>query len=427
MANCEVPLAPLQVRFFRDAVVNRSHFNQARLLEAPSGTTVHQLLSAWTVVAERHDVFGLRFECGPDGWSQQYVGAEGAVVGFEASGNDPIDALAAQAHAWLDISKGPLCAVIAVPRAGAALRFLTVINHLIVDDRSWHVLTGDLGAALTAAQRERPPASGSSFRDWAGALRRHSERRELCAESEFWIRQLRDSALLPVPDGSGLRDSGQLRRRVISGQLAALQASSRAAGMQFSEMLLAALGSAARAVLGKPVAIDVEGHGREPIASGLAVHNTVGWFTCISPRRFDSPDLTAAIEQIRSYRKVAFGGLNFGVLRYLRSDSAELSKAALPWMSFEYQDARERSAGAGHPIRVREVGSSTGEQSDPRNPRWYRMTASAILGAEGLHYGLDLDNRLVPGWLGPALMGEWERRLYSMSSGSNTWKGPRSL
>ena len=80
--------------------------------------------------------------------------------------------------------------------------------------------------------------------------------------------------------------------------------------------------------------VDLEGHGREPMADGIDLSRTVGWFTSLYPVRLDvGPiDLDVALgggaamgdalkrvkEQLRA---IPGRGLGYGLLRYLHAEA----------------------------------------------------------------------------------------------------------
>src|SRR5262249_11086363 len=110
------------------------------------------------------------------------------------------------------------------------------------------------------------------------------------------------------------------------------------------QLLLSALAEAATSWAGDAaLLVDVERHGREPIANEADVSNTVGWFTAISPvlLRPGAPgEWGAALADIRSQSQQALhNGIGYGLLRYMHDDSTiRGSLEALPQaeISFNY-------------------------------------------------------------------------------------------
>jgi non-ribosomal peptide synthase protein (TIGR01720 family) len=113
---------------------------------------------------------------------------------------------------------------------------------------------------------------------------------------------------------------------------------------RINAVLLTALARAFAAWTGRSeLLVNLEGHGREPIAEGVDLSRTIGWFTTMFPLRLQltgktsaTADLSAIREQLRSLPRQ---GIGYGVLRYMATDSpriAELRGQAWPRISFNY-------------------------------------------------------------------------------------------
>ncbi|MFC6020169.1 condensation domain-containing protein, partial [Plantactinospora solaniradicis] len=104
----------------------------------------------------------------------------------------------------------------------------------------------------------------------------------------------------------------------------------------------------------------LEGHGRIPLAEGVELSRTVGWFTNSYPVRLDpgavnftevragGPAAGRAIKRIKELlRAVPGDGLGYGLLRYLNPDTApQLANLPTPQIGFNYL-GRFASGGAG--------------------------------------------------------------------------------
>src|SRR5207247_7744318 len=81
--------------------------------------------------------------------------------------------------------------------------------------------------------------------------------------------------------------------------------------------------------------IDLEGHGREDLFTGVDLSRTVGWFTTIYPVRLQrgaggpGEALKAVKEQLR---RVPNRGIGYGLLRYVRDEEMDSSAGG----SFNY-------------------------------------------------------------------------------------------
>ena len=85
---------------------------------------------------------------------------------------------------------------------------------------------------------------------------------------------------------------------------------------------------------GHALLLDLEGHGRDALFTGVDVSRTVGWFTCIFPVRLDPGGVTRSLAGPRrasaevlkeQLRALPDHGLGYGLLRYLnRADGGSL-------------------------------------------------------------------------------------------------------
>jgi non-ribosomal peptide synthase protein (TIGR01720 family) len=91
------------------------------------------------------------------------------------------------------------------------------------------------------------------------------------------------------------------------------------------------------------VLVDLEGHGREEIISGIDLSRTVGWFTTMYPvllelKQPNNPEL--AIKSIKEQlRCIPDKGIGYGLLRYLSQDmeiQEKLTALPQPQVSFNY-------------------------------------------------------------------------------------------
>ncbi|MCX2933578.1 condensation domain-containing protein [Mycobacterium sp. CVI_P3] len=226
-------------------------------------------------------------------------------------------------------------------------RLVAIVHHLAIDGVSWRILLEDLNFAWAQHRAGQPatlPEPGTSFARWASLLEEHAHRPDVAAEADTWRQIAATPAALPAvrPEVDTLRTAGDLAAyldiettQMLLGEVPA----AFHAGVH--DILLIAFALAATEFLGSggtPIAIDVEGHGRDEelvAAQGEPVDlsRTVGWFTAKYPVSLNvgggltwaqvvagderlGAVIKAAKEQLRSLPE----GLNYGVLRYLNNE-----------------------------------------------------------------------------------------------------------
>ncbi|MGA8544126.1 MAG: amino acid adenylation domain-containing protein [Mycobacterium sp.] len=240
---------------------------------------------------------------------------------------------AAAAVDRLDPERGVLLAAVWLrPAAGESVLLLTA-HVLAMDPASWRVVLGELATALQALGTGHAPApvrEHTSYRRWAAALQ---ERANQLDTAPFWRAQLAGDDPDLGARRLGHRDdrAGDLLVRTTIAD-ADVTARLLACGVPLPDLLVAAASAMVtrwREARGQPTPaplLALETHGR---ADALVQHtidravdtgDTVGLLSSIYPLRVDSADP----RRVGGLRAAIPGdGLDYGLLRYLRADTAE--------------------------------------------------------------------------------------------------------
>ncbi|MEV0126829.1 condensation domain-containing protein, partial [Streptomyces sp. NPDC050703] len=389
------------------------------VLGAPAGLGLDVLTAGLNAVLDTHAM--LRARTVP-GKPELIVGEPGSVdpaalvlrvdsaeAGAEAGG---VEAVAREAARRLDPAAGVMVQAVWVdPGHGRPGQVVFVAHHLVVDGVSWRVLVPDLAAACEAAAAGRAPRLdpvGTSFRRWAKLLAAQATGRRRVAELEDWLKLLgtahsRLAEREPDPDVDTVRT---LRRRswtVPPAQAETLLTRTPTAfHCGVDDVLLAALvGALAHwrpdAVPGGAgVLVDVEGHGREPIAD-LDLSRTVGWFTSARPVRLDpagadpaevlagGPAAGALVKAVKEQvRAVPGDGLGHALLRHLNPGTAPaFDGRPAPQVSFTYMGrftAAAEATDAGGAAEAMDVADATGTAGRRADGAWQMAAGNAIGG-----------------------------------------------
>ena len=264
----------------------------------------------------------------------------------------------AQAVDRLDPERGTLLAAVWLrPPTGQSILLLAA-HVLALDPASWRVLLGELGAALRALATGHSPApirEHTSYRRWAHAL---TERAHQLDTVQFWVTQLEgDDPNL----GARRVEPGRDRARDLIVRTAATDADTTRrlldSGVPLPNLLVAATAATvtrwrqARGQATPPPLLALETHGRadslvdEPGAHIIDTSDTVGLLSSIYPVRVDSADPRHVGEQLAA---IPGDGLDYGLLRYLRGDTAErLAEFPPPQLLLNYLGAAHMGGGTG--------------------------------------------------------------------------------
>jgi mycobactin peptide synthetase MbtF len=401
-----VPLTPvmraLAARGGVGALVGR--LSQWAMLSVPGGLELPLLEAAAAAVVAAHPVLASRLvPDGGDGWALDVPAAAveshmpGLVTRVDVcgTGEEKLRELslseARAASERLDPSAGVMVRLVWLDRGpDMPGRVVLIVHHLVVDGVSWRVLGTDLADAYTAVAVPPEPVP---FGRWARALAAQDRTHELDA----WIALLnRVPPLLPGLTLDPARDTsgtvqhvtGQLPAEMTNALLTAVPAVFHCG---VNDVLLAGLAAAVaewragRGLPHGPVLVDVEGHGRVPLAEGMDLSRTVGWLTSVHPARLDpGPGVAAGMraggtvagqvlkkvkEQLRA---VPGDGLGYGILR---EASDELTTLPAAQIGFNYLGRPPGGAVDSNDWRQLGLGGDT----DPALPVAHPLEISGIV------------------------------------------------
>ncbi|GHJ44011.1 non-ribosomal peptide synthetase [Catellatospora sp. TT07R-123] len=360
----EVALLPIVHRLAElGGRINRLH--QAELLLTPAGLTNGQANALVGALVARHDALRLRLDR-PDPllWSLTVGAPDTAaprVSTLDAAGLSDDDlaemvrAVAEGAADSLDPDAGRLLWAVHFDRGPAQQgRLLLVVHHLAVDGVSWRVIGDDLRAgwdAVAAGRAPRLEPVGTSLRAYARTAAEQATRSDRLAEFGHWTATLAPGADLdPTAVTVGLTVGATREHRItVPAEVVAplLTTVPARAGADVTQTLLAGLHLAVARWRSRrgldpaaPLLVDLERHGREPLADDTDLSRTVGWFTAIAPVRL--PGVTGGAAQVLASVRdtvsgVRDGGLGFGLLRHLNPrTAAALGRLGTPQLLFNY-------------------------------------------------------------------------------------------
>jgi amino acid adenylation domain-containing protein/non-ribosomal peptide synthase protein (TIGR01720 family) len=386
------PLLPIQLRFFEQELTAPDHWNQALLLRPQKRLDWDAMRRAIAAVVAHHDGLRLRFARIDGVWRAEHASSPAISDLFQScdvADADAVTALAAEVQAGLSLAHGPLVRAAGMDLPGGEQRLLIVIHHLVVDGVSWRVLIEDLAAAYeqlaSGAKAVTLPPKTHAFAQWGAALHAYASPDALAAELDYWS-QIRPAHHLACDEDHSEQDTiadAQDVQREIDAELTSqlLGSAHGAYRTQVNDLLLSTLARALWHWSGpEDVVIELEGHGREEIGSGLDLSRTVGWFTSAFPVQLAAGGLQAAAlikttkEMLRS---IPHRGLGYGILRHLGSDAqrAALASGDAPQIGFNYLGQVDDSAGDAALFAI--AAESAGPSRAASSPLRHRLTINA--------------------------------------------------
>ena len=376
-------------------------FNQAVSVRPAADIDPVVIETALRSLIKRHGALRLRYACssGLEILSPEAAPQFSLDLLDEGLGEAAANAVLSSASEGLSPSEGRM--VVGVWNA-ARRELLLVIHHLSIDGVSWRVLLEEL-ALLCAG--ETLPSLGHGLQDWMGYLTSEAARPERIGELEYWQDQTRAQYCLPldgvVPETENTLGNAAHHSYVLDAQHTRLVLEAPSVyRAEINDLLIAALGMA----LGRwskeagrdvgSVVIDLEGHGREPGASGLDLTQTIGWFTSLYPVRLDLDHIDIAdafaggdsaghvlMRSKEVLHSIPDKGLGYGVLERLNAETGlQLRAQSGAPIVFNYLGSFEQVLE--HGWQLCESGL-VGVEQDSGQRRQHLIDVNAILTASG--------------------------------------------
>ncbi|MGW1741172.1 amino acid adenylation domain-containing protein [Nocardia sp. NPDC001965] len=428
----EMPPTPAVLALIDRAASGRVPFDryaQHMVLDLPAGITATALRQVIGAVVEQHDMLRARLYRDAGGEWRLFADPPGSFeVGsvlrrVDISSADDVEEaviLARETDAAtgrLDPANGVVlrCVWLDRGRGDRGGLLVVVIHHIAVDGVSWRVLIPDFVAAwarLESGRSPRLPATGTSVRRWAHALRDRADDIELLAQADIWRELLRGPDPLFTDRRLDPRiDTPATMRRIVcefdeATTSAAVTAVPPRYGTDTNTVLLTALTVAMVAWRGgdsSVVPVRMESHGRHgELVPGADLARTVGWFTAAYPCRFDLTGidiadaivggraLAGAVKTVKEQlRAVPEGGLGYGLLRYFGT-GLDLP-AETTQLSFTYLGAISAANGPWLPTAL----ASNRDPIDPGLPADVTLAIDTAVVGDRLTAGFSFPETLI--------------------------------
>jgi mycobactin peptide synthetase MbtF len=382
---------------------------QTEVIRLPQTVTRAQLHTALAGVVNGHEVLRTRLD--RTTMTLHPVAVDYQLTEVEVDGDlqSAVAAHAAAAVDSLDPERGVLLAAVWL-RAGAAQSVLLLTAHVLaMDPASWRVVLGELTAALEALKAGHPPAvvrEHTSYRRWAAAL---TQRANQLDTAPFWCAQLAgedpELGARRVRQGSDRAGDLLVRTTIVDVEVTARLL---ACGAALPDLLIAATSAMVtrwRTAHGQPTPaplLALETHCRADAfvhgaaAADIDTSDTVGLLSSIYPLRVDSAD-PRRIAELRA--AIPGDGLDYGLLRYLRADTAEqLGAFPGPQLLLNYLGAAH-SSGTGLQLE-RSLLAGVSAVPEPELAVRHELTILALVVRDGDKQMLASQWRALPDILG---------------------------
>ncbi|WP_195576720.1 non-ribosomal peptide synthetase [Paenibacillus sp. 1001270B_150601_E10] len=324
-------LTPIQVDFFSDSLAVPAHFNQSFMIETAQRLELPSLERALDAVIIHHDMLRAVYPADiqtvraiNEGLKHDLIYVDLTDMKDSQQLLERIETEASKLQQSMDLFYGPLMKA-GIFHTDACDYLMICVHHLVVDGISWRILLEDVHKVYHAVRQGKDiilPPKTTSYKDWGDALVRYRESESLHREIPYWqgIEQLVEQSKLNLTAQSGESGIGEIDISFTSEQtMNLLYKGGRAYQTEINDLLLTALCRAVHAVTEQQtIAVNMEGHGREPIDENVAIDRTVGWFTSIYPVAVCGigKSIREDIQSTKNrLRQIPNRGMGYGVLK----------------------------------------------------------------------------------------------------------------
>lgn len=356
-AEEDLPLTPVQVRFFEQQLPDRHQFSDLVCMEIPGDIDMHRLRISIDRIYKGHPALRLRFSFHPVSGCRQYLVDPTGPVPFEEmelgalSRNEQDEAirrLKEQVLQSLNIETGPVFKAVACRFGEDAPGILLLVAHyLIVDQASWCIFLDELERSYRDDAYE--PEGRGSYESWTLALHKYAKSSHLEEKLKFWTALQRQAEVdIPLDMDGGenlLLHSRSVKVEMNEEQTAALCGLSRPRENARSvHVLLVSLALTLARWTGRHhTLIEFEENGRDHLDGNVNVKRAIGNFTSAYPLPLSvgpqSSDVEEAVRHMRDrLASVMEQAIDYGVLRYMTENDYLLLGGRAPQIGVRYHD-----------------------------------------------------------------------------------------
>lgn len=363
----EIPLLPLQVKFFQKSL----HWKEAKLIPVwftmQTHINVSLLRTACKGLVSFHEALRLRFIFEKKQWKQYLLPSdEEAFEHVDCSQENSrqtiekriLDVVEGKRKQFT-LENGPLVRFVLIdPGRGELPVFIILFHHLCMDGVSLQILVQDLDymySALLGQKNSIFPPSRGSLTKAVKSIYELARSEYLAVGSQYWESELnKPYSAIPID-----REAGEIHLDATSlveywahlGKKETLfllkGPSKKMKGISTVDVLLTAFVMTLNCFSGGfSQLIDLRKHGRDCLA-GVDLATTIGWFTAVHPIILSlNPDMSL-VESIRlvhdQLRKVPNNGFTFNLLQYIsRIKDSSISSFPKAQIAFNYHGQVDR-------------------------------------------------------------------------------------
>ncbi|WP_458110063.1 amino acid adenylation domain-containing protein [Bacillus zhangzhouensis] len=390
----EVMLTPIQRWFFERKFSSQDHWNLSMMLHAPKGFDLAITEQVLQKLISHHDALRMvyRQEHGDIlQYNQRELTEPFSIISCDVSKEQDVKkAISIYANEYqrqLNLEKGPLMKVICFHTENGD-HLLMVTHHLVIDGVSCRILLEDFMSLYQQAEQGQTfvlPSKTHSFKEWAEAIERYAQSQPLKSQHEYWT-EIDSMPFTTLPVDHEVKGRKVAQTKAVQMQLTETETEHLLTDIhlpyttEINDVLLCALGLAVQEWTGQShVHVQLEGHGREDILSGLDVSRTVGWFTSMYPVVLEAKQGQTIADAIKGtkemLRRVPNKGIGYGILKYVTATEPS-AQHVHPEISLNYLGQIDQEVTT---ELFRPSAYDMGRQASPDSEAVYKLNLSGLV------------------------------------------------
>ncbi|KEP25298.1 hypothetical protein BA70_09610 [Bacillus zhangzhouensis] len=387
-------MTPIQRWFFERKFSSQHHWNLSMMLHAPKGFDLAITEQVLQKLLSHHDALRMVYKKEHGDilqYNQRELTEPFSIISCDVSKEQDVKkAISIYANEYqrqLNLEKGPLMKVICFHTENGD-HLLMVTHHLVIDGVSCRILLEDFMSLYQQAEQGQTfvlPSKTHSFKEWAEAIERYAQSQPLKSQHEYWT-EIDSMPFTTLPVDHEVKGRKVAQTKAVQMQLTETETEHLLTDIhlpyttEINDVLLCALGLAVQEWTGQShVHVQLEGHGREDILSGLDVSRTVGWFTSMYPVVLEAKQGQTIADAIKGtkemLRRVPNKGIGYGILKYVTATEPS-AQHVHPEISLNYLGQIDQEVTT---ELFRPSAYDMGRQASPDSEAVYKLNLSGLV------------------------------------------------
>lgn len=338
---------PIQEWFFNQKLDNTNHFNMAQSFLLPKGIEYDKLIDTILKIFNSISSIKVRYNesknssipfLSTEEVSKDSIGITDFSGLHETERLNKAYKISEKLNKRINIKNGPILQghIFDNLYTNNSVLYLT-IHHLYIDSVSWRIFLNALNSILFESEEGAESTiqmlqNCTDYIEWGRVLNQYSKKESMEDNLELW----NSDQKFPNPWPKSKVDS---KYKIYKDNVNSFLNHTKNYDLKTHEILISSLYSTINKLTSiQNIVVDIESHGREYIAEGLDLSNSIGWFTNIYPLPIENVNTNKGymdlLKQIKEkLLTIPYNGIVYGINKFIGNGSV---KDFPKYISFNY-------------------------------------------------------------------------------------------